>query len=68
MHVTIQEGQHNWALNLEKTLGYHLLTGFVVTNREDNIKLKVTRKLVFLLPRNLTVLYVCVYVCVYVGV
>eukprot|EP01036_Dinobryon_divergens_P029419 gene29419-38513_t len=40
MHVTIQEGQNVWAQNLEKTLGYHLLTGFVVTNREDNIKLK----------------------------
>ena len=45
VHVAIQEGQNSWSANLEKSLGSFLLTGFVVTNREDNIKLKVTGRI-----------------------
>ena len=41
MYITMKEGHKQWELALEKTLGYYLLSGYVVTNREDSITLKV---------------------------
>ena len=64
--MNVQEGQHKWTEHLEKNLGGFLLSGYLVTNREDNIKLKVSIVLQSeFIGMNLIrmVLYVCV--CVY---
>ena len=69
MYLNVQEGQHKWTEHLEKNLGGFLLSGYLVTNREDNIKLKVFIVLQSEFPgRNLIRMVVCICVCVCVCV